>query len=171
MVRLSDTAKGKKPVFITEITKKLIGSLLGKFDLSHTAVTSGIFPTIFREKVHKFLRILNASKRKHTYLTNEKWWFDETSYNSTKWETLIPTRIETEISRSSECLQLYVSYFSYQSTYRTYRLHSTSIFLITEQFNVSTFFAACFVRAGMYIYWWLKRRIVIKITRSLSLTT
>ena len=55
------------------------------------------------------------------------------------------TTIETEIS-TSECLQLYVSYFSYKSTYQ---LHSASIPLITEQFNVSTF-SICFVRAYVH---------------------
>ena len=152
--------KGKKPVFMTEITKKVIGSLLVKFDLQtprprrHARNFSLSYN--FAEKCVYFSES-NASKRKLTNLITEKWLFDETSYNSTKWETLIVSRIETEISTSSECLQLYVSMWDMLPITLSASLHMHSF----NNWNASTFFQSA-SSLRIYIYWWPKRRMVLK---------
>lgn len=156
--------KGKKPVFMTEITKKVIGSLLVKFDLQtprprrHARNFSLSYN--FAEKCVYFSES-NASKRKLTNLITEKWLFDETSYNSTKWETLIVSRIETEISTSSECLQLYVSMWDMLPRTISASLHMHSF----NNWNASTFFQSA-SSLRMYIYWWPKRRMVLKSPRA-----
>ena len=103
----------------------------------------------------------NASKRKLTNLITEKWLFDETSYNSTKWETLIVSRIETEISTSSECLQVYVSMWDMLPITISASLHMHSF----NNWNASTFFQSA-SSLRMYIYWWPKRRMVLKSPRA-----
>ena len=139
----SVTSKGKKPrLSLSQKSQRnwSVHCLHQIWSFRHRRHASGIFRAIFFwGNVHQFLRILNASRKKHTYLTKEKWWFDETSYNSTKWETLIQFSLLESKPKNRNHLNACsgMSYFSYKSKYW---LHSTCIPLITEQFNVSIFF-------------------------------
>ena len=140
---------GKNPSFLSQvfwdITKRLtfIFRQISRdlnLDLTNTKAECQVFSAKLQFFAEKFIYFSesNASTRKHSNLTKGEWWSDETtSYNSTEWETLIFTRIETENRRLDvfKCMPV----ISYQSTYR----HSC---------------------VSGYIYWWLKQIITRNIS-------